>query len=188
MPYTLYTCIHSVKERCLAWLFVVGEKEVKEVECLLLCSGRLAFLEQAVRSHEQLLWLFDNSVESFKKATNMLWERSSFISHSIFVRQTPFPTCCPEKSLCATLFLRKENSNFLFPYLCGTPWRIAKAKHRDWVIHAFKANDMQLEESAKQLLFWSRQWSESARSATDGSFDVGLGKTLRVGDSLLSTN
>ena len=50
------------------------------------------------------------------------------------------------------------------------------------MVHAFKANDIHLEETAKQLLFWSRQWSDSSSSATDGSFDVGPGKTLRIGD------
>ena len=49
------------------------------------------------------------------------------------------------------------------------------------MIHALKANETYLE-SAKKLLFWSWQWSDSSGSATDGSFDVGLGKTLRIGD------
>ena len=50
--------------------------------------------------------------------------------------------------------------------------------------HAFMANDTHLEESAKQLFFWSWLWSDSATgsSATDGSFDLGVGKTFRIGD------
>ena len=40
-----------------------------------------------------------------------------------------------------------------------------------------------LKESAKQLLFWFGQWSsDSSCSATDGSFDIGLGKTLGIGE------
>ena len=46
-----------------------------------------------------------------------------------------------------------------------------------------------LKESAKQLLFRSGQWSsDSSCSATDGSFDIGLGKPSELGNSLLSTN
>ena len=40
-----------------------------------------------------------------------------------------------------------------------------------------------LKESAKQLLFWSGQWSsDSSCSATDGSFDISLEKTLGIGE------
>ena len=54
-----------------------------------------------------------------------------------------------------------------------------------------KANDRQLtsRKTQKQLLFWSGQWSsDSSSSATDGSFDIGLGKPSELGNSLLSTN
>ena len=183
--HTLRTHTHCERElSCLATRKVKTETEVKKVECLLLWLGRRgsAVLEQAV--HDQLLWLFDKFSKVCKKGTKCARTvRTLELDFSLDFRP-PNSTSyqLPRKRLGATLFLGKENSDFLFPYLSGTV-TVSKGKRPSiLMIHAFKATDTYLEESAKKLLFWSWQWSDSSSSATDGSFDVGLGKTLRIGD------
>ena len=50
------------------------------------------------------------------------------------------------------------------------------------MIHAFKANDTHLEAQRSSCSDLDSEVTVRSGSATDGSFDVGLGKTLRIGD------
>ena len=132
--HTLRTNTHCERElSCLATRKVKIETEVKKVECLLLCLGRRAVLEQAV--HDQLLWLFDKFLKVCKKGTKCSRTvRTLELDLSLDFRP-PNSTSyqLPRKRFGATLFLGKENSDFLFPYLSGTLWRLAKAtNHPFW--------------------------------------------------------
>ena len=119
VSYTLCARIHIVKERCLAWFFVVGhevgEKEVRKVECLLLCLGRRAVLEDAV--HDQpcfdFLTMFESLQEGHKYALGQS-ERSSLTSHLIFFRQTPLPICCRENAHVQLCSWAKKTVTFYF--------------------------------------------------------------------------
>ena len=55
-------------------------------------------------------------------------------------------TCC-QKRICVTLFLGKENSDFLFPYLSGASWQLAKAKK---AFHAFHIKAIATTGSSKK--------------------------------------
>ena len=113
--HTLRTHTHCERELfCLATRKVKTETEVKKVECLLLCLGRRAVLEQAV--HDQLLWLSTNFPKFARRAQNALGqsEHSSLTSHSIFVRQTPLPTSCRENALVRLCSWAKKTVTFYF--------------------------------------------------------------------------
>ena len=181
--HTLRTQTHCERAlSCLATRKVKTETEVKKVECLLLYLGRHAVMEQAV--NDQLLWLFNKVCKKGTECARTV--RALELDLSLDFRP-PNSTSyqLPKRRLGATLFLSKENGDFLFPYLSGTLWRIEKAKrHPFWSSWFMPSRPPTIISKKPQSssLFWSWQWSDSSGSATDGSFDIGLGKTLRIGD------
>ena len=178
--HTLRTHTHC--ERKPSWLVLCfrprgrwkGREESRVCERLL-CLGRRAVLEQAV--HDQHCFDFSTFFESLQEGHKYALgqsERSSLTSQLIFIRQMPFSTFCREKAYVRLCFRAKKTVTFYFQ----SQWNIVTVSKGK---KAIQANDGQLEESAKPLLFWSRQWGDRSSSATDRSFDVGLGKPLEVG-------
>ena len=104
-------------------------------------------------------------------------EHSTLTSHLIFVHQTPFPTHCLGNAYVQLCSWAKKRVTFY----SISQWRIAKAKKAIHSCHHGQRHTPRRKR--KQLLFWSRHWSDSSSSATDGSFDVGRGKPLGFGDS-----
>ena len=183
--HTLRTHTHCERAlSCLATTKVKTETEVKKVECSLLYLGRRAILEQAV--NDQLLWLFDKFAKVCKKGTECARTvRALELDLSLdFHPPNSASYQLPRRRLGATLFLGKENGDFL----SGTLWRIAKAKrHPIWSswfmpLRPTTIISKKAQSSSSYIVFWSWEWSDSCGSATDGSFDIGLGKTLRIGD------
>ena len=173
--YTIHTHTHStVKESCLAWFVVAdheeGEAEVKKVESLLLCLGKRAVLElQAV--HVQLLW-FSTMFESCwsKNCTNLL---SNIHAQSDRARPSRL-IWSPKRHFVAIDLPVAEKTPKCMCYPILGQRKLKGQQHRQAA---------RLKKSAKQLLFWSGQWSsDSSCSATDGSFDIALGKTLGIGE------
>ena len=153
--HTLRTHTHCERElSCLATRKVKTETEVKKLECLLFCLGKRAVLKQAV--HDQLLSHFDKFSKACKKGTKCARTVRTLELDLSFDFRPPNSTSyqLPRKRLGATLFLGKENSDFLFPLFQWNTVMVSKGKKPSiLMIHAFKANDTHLEESAKKLLF-----------------------------------
>ena len=81
------------------------------MECLLLCLGRRAILEQAS------CFDFSTNFRKFaRRAQNAFGqsEHSSLTCHSIFVRQTPLPTSCRENALVRLCSWAKKTVTFFF--------------------------------------------------------------------------
>ena len=197
-PYTLYARIHIVKERCLAWprgRWIKTETEVKKVECLLLCLGRRAVLEQAV--HEQLLWLFDKFSKVCKKGTKYAGqsEHSNSTSHSIFVRQTPLPLfllVAEETPWCDSVLGQRKQWLSISVSLWDIV-RVTKGKKPSiLMIHAFKANDTpesRRKRKAALVLILTVKFEVTVVVPRQTEVSVSVwGKPSELGISLLWTN
>ena len=154
---TLHTVrTHTHCERapsCLATRKVKTETEVKKVECLLLCLGRRAVLEQAV--HDQLLWLFDGIFESLQEGHKILsdsqgaraWPLTRFSSAKLH-----FLPVAEKTPWCDSVLGQRKQwlSNSISQWNILT---VSKGKKPSiLMIPAFKANDTPLEESEAALV------------------------------------
>ena len=117
-----------------------------------------------------------------------LWQDSSLTSHPIFIRQTSLPTSCRENALVhATLFLGKENSDFLFPQCGGTLWRLANAKsHRFWWFMPSRPTTP-ISKKVQKSSDLDSEVTVLVPRQTEVSMSV-WGKPSELGISLLSTN
>ena len=188
--HTIHTHTHStVKERCLAWfvkgVLCSGGTQHPLVRC---CKprGRWSGSEES----RELVALFGKTCRSgtagcsrpaamtFRQCSKVTESRTAQIYSRAFmirvleldlsldlISKTPLRSC---RSTCC-----RENT-----WMYVLPYSLTKKTQGQQRRQAAR-----LKESAKQLLFWSGQWSsDSSCSATDGRFDIGLGKTLGNGE------
>ena len=171
--HTIHTHTHStVKESCLAWFVVADHEEVKRKWRK---SRACCFVWENVpfwncRLFTTSCFDFSTMIENCwsKNCTNLLssnsWsECSSSTSRLIWSLKRHFiaidlPVAeITPKCICYPILGQSQGQQ--------------------------RRQAARLKESAKQLLFWSGQWSsDRSCSATDGSFDIGLGKTLGIGE------
>ena len=78
----------------------------------------------------------------------------------------------------------KKTVFFLFPYLSGTLWRLAKPKGHpfEWFMPSRPTTLISKTAHSSSCSDLDSEVTVLRTSATDLGFDAGLGKTLRIGD------
>ena len=191
---TLRTHTHCERAlSCLATRKVKTETEVEKVECLLLCLGRRAVLEEAV--HDQLLWLFNKFSKPCKKGTKCARTvRALKLDLSLDFRppnSTSFvSTPCWENALVRLCPWAKKTVIIYFHIsVPGTLWRLAKVKSHPfwWFMPSRPMTPISKKAQSSSCSDLDSEVTVPVPRQTEVSMSV-WGKPSELGISLLSTN